>query len=309
VSSPTAEVDRDADDPTTAAGQIRGRPLGERVLALSALATLAVATTTGLHVLYNVPVDPANVSADLLSAVGMGAAILVALALVAIALASTRSGVRIGFLFAGVFGMLATLSNAAAVPAVVAITGGAAVVLGPGLGKPSTYDEFRRRALGIAFLAAVGLSLASTTGVLDAGVRGTGSALFLVALTLLVVRTGSDPVALVAGLAGLAAVLAVSTSAPFVTGSALLIAFGVVGVPHLLAATAVFGGVAATVAGLRDSDYALVVGATLLLVAGVPASPAAAMAVCLGATLACADLESLLGKADQRATVSGVSDQ
>ncbi len=308
MSSPTADVDRDEASTTTTTGLIRGRPLGERLLALSALATLAVAATTGLHVLYNVPVDPVNVSTSLLSTVGTGAAVLVSLALVAVALASTRPGVRIGFLFAGVFGMLATLSNAAAVPAVVAITGGAAVALGPGLGKPSTYDEFRRRALGITFLAAVGLSLASTTGVLDAGYRGTGSALFLVALTLLVVRTGSDPVALLAGVAGLAAVLAVSTSAPFVTGSALLIAFGVVGGPHLLAATAVFGGVAAAVAGLRDGDYALVVGAVLLIVAGVPASPAAAMAVCLGAILTCIDLESVLGKTDQRATVSGVSD-
>jgi len=92
-------------------------------------------------------------------------------------------------------------------------------------------------------------------------------------VTLLAVRAEGDPVALGAGALAFAGVVAASAAAPYVTGSALLAGFAVVGSPHLLVATAAFGGVAAAVSGFRGGDARLAIGAVLLLLAGVPATP------------------------------------
>lgn len=117
-------------------------------------------------------------------------------------------------------------------------------------------------------------------------------------MTLLAVRAEGDPVALGAGALAFAGVVAASAAAPYVTGSALLAGFAVVGSPHLLVATAAFGGVAAAVSGFRGGDARLAIGAVLLLLAGVPATPGAATAVCLGAALAVLDADEFFGKAD-----------
>ena len=306
MNSPPTDVDVDIDaererqeDPVSRANtDVKRRPivrhLGGWLRAVSVLAALGVATSTILRVLYNVPFDPIGFSSGLLSAVGTAAAVLTGVALVALALATTRSRVRIGFLFVGVFGILATLSDGATIAAVVAIPVGGALAFADALGTPTSYFELRRRLVALAFVFAIGLSLAATSGVLGSKPREVGAVAFLVAVTLLVVRVG-DTVALLAGAGGFVGVVAASAAAPYVTGSALLVGFGVVGSPHVFAATAVLGGVAAAVAGLRDGEFELAVGATLLLFAGVPATPAAAMAVCLGAALAVVDRDALLG--------------
>lgn len=279
----------------TAGGRAR-----RRAVAAGTLAALAVVAQTVLRILHNVPFDPLPASASVLGAVDVGAAVVVALALAALAVGSRRPVVRIGLLFAAVFGALAAVSPAASVPAAVAVTAGGALALAGAFGLPESYREVRRRAVAAGFVVAVALSLAGTVGLGGAGVREFGVLVYLVALLSLSVRVRGNPVALVAGAVAFAAVVASSASAPFVTGSALLVGFGVVGGPHVLVAAAVGGAVAAAVAGVRRGAFAVAAGATILVFAGIPATPTAAMAVVLGAALALVDPGALAGVEEKR---------
>lgn len=308
MSSPTGELDTesgDAEGRAPAAGVrtvVRDRlaaPCG-RVLAATVLATVAVGVLTLLRVLYHVPFDPIELPGDALAAVGTVVAVVLAVALAVTALAARIPAVRVGLLFVGVFGGLAAFVDAAVVPGVVGVVAGAALALGGALGLPASYLGVRRRIVAGGFVLAVAASLSTTTGLLAVGGRATGTVLFLGALTLLAVRTRGDRVALAVGGLGAGLVVAGSLNAPFVTGSALLLGFGVVGGPHLLAATAVFGAVAAAAAGVRQRRPFLLVGAVLLGVAGVPSTPTAALAVVLGATVACVEPAELALEASTR---------
>lgn len=303
VSSPTRNANTRAASPRS-----RGR-LGGLIGSIGLLAAVAVGVATAARVLYNAPFEPVGVPSGAAPAASTVAGIAVGVALSAVALSMERPVVRVGLLFAGVFGVLATVSDGATVAAAVAIPTGAAVALARAQGVPSTYFELRRGGIALAFALAAGLSLGATAGILGAPFRAAGSVAFLAGLTLLAVRADGDSVALVAGAVAFAGVVVASAVAPYVTGSALLVGFAVVGTPHALVATAAFGGVAAAVAGARDRDVWLAVGAVLLLLAGVPATPGAATAVCLGAALAALDAEALLGDADAADTpdASGVS--
>jgi hypothetical protein len=290
-----------------------GRPVG-RVGAIGLLAAVGVGVATAARVLYNAPFEPAAFPSGLVPATGTAAALGGGVALAAVALSSDRPAVRVGLLFTGVFGVLATVSDAATVAAVVAIPVGAALAFGRALGPPSTYFELRRAVVALAFALAAGLSLAATAGIVGSPFRAAGSVAFLAGVSLLAVRAEGDAIALVAGAVAFAGVVAASAAAPYVTGSALLVGFAVIGAPHLLVATAAFGGVAAAVAGVRDGDAWLAIGAVLLLLAGVPATPGAATAVCLGAALATLDAGELLGTSDgpdasNAAGTTGVSDR
>ncbi len=262
------------------------------------LAAVAVGVATAIRVLYNAPFEPVAFPPRLVPAVGTVAALASGVALAAVGLSTERPVVRVGLLFAGVFGVLATVSGAATVAAAVAIPVGAALAFARAMGPPETYFELRRGVIALTFALAVGLSLAATAGLVGSPFRAAGSAAFLAGVTLLAVRAEGDPVALGAGALAFAGVVAASAAAPYVTGSALLAGFAVVGSPHLLVATAAFGGVAAAVSGFRGGDARLAIGAVLLLLAGVPATPGAATAVCLGAALAVLDADEFFGKAD-----------
>ncbi|OYR52982.1 phosphate ABC transporter permease [Halorubrum sp. Ea1] len=289
MSSPTGSVSARAASP----GAL-GR-FGGRVGAIGLLVAVATGVATAVRVLYNAPFEPAALPPRLVPVVGTVAALAAGVALAAVALSTRRSAVRVGLLFAGVFGVLATISGSATVAAAVAIPGGAALAFARALGVPATYFELRRGALALAFALAVGLSLVATAGIVGSAYRVAGSVAFLAGVTLLAVRAERDRVALGAGAFAFAGVVAASAAAPFVTGSALLVGFAVVGIPSLLVATAAFGGVAAAVAGLRDGDARLAIGAVLLLAAGVPATPGAATAVCLGAALVALDADEPFG--------------
>jgi hypothetical protein len=277
VETTSVDAGRTATDPESSRSRSRSRrqwrgtlqgvlaPPAERVLAVSALATAVVALATVLRVLYNVPFDPVPVSSEMLVAVGVFATVLVGLALSVTALAARAPAVRVGLLFAGVFGVIATVANAAAIAALVAVTGGGAFALAGALGAPATYRGVRRRVVAAGFVLAVAVSLASTTGILDAGLRGVGTVLYLASLTLLAIRSEGEPVALVAGALGFVGVVVAGAAMPYVAGSALLVGFGVVGGPHVLVATGAFGAIAAATAGVRRGEYGLVLGATLAL--------------------------------------------
>lgn len=263
----------------------------DRVVVGSGLiALIAVALGVALDVVANLPFDPFVAPSPLRTIATIGIPIVLALALVAIALVARQSTVRVGFLVAGVFGLLAVVSRAVTVPAVVAVILGGGLALTGTNGWPTTYRTLRRKLVGVALLTGTAVSLGSSTGLFAGSARGIGGFLVLGGITLFAVRGVTEGIPIAGGVLAFLAVLFVSTASPYVVGSALLVAFAVAGVPHLLFACAVGGATAATIAGLQRRDYALAVGAPLVLLAGVPATIPRALAVVLGAMLVLVDV-------------------
>ncbi|MBV0923796.1 hypothetical protein KTS45_06230 [Halomicroarcula limicola] len=283
---------------------------GERhraVRAAGAVALAAVALRTAVHVLHNVPFDPVTFGPTIRAGVALGTPLVLALALVACALAATAAPARVGLLFAGVFGPMAVLSDAATLPAVAAVTVGGGLALLGTLGVPASRDDWPRWIVAAGLVAAVAVSLGSGVGVVDGGFRALGAALALGSLAVLPLGTAVDRAGAAAGGVGFAAVALASGAKPYVVGSALVTGFAVVGVPHVLVALAVAGAVAAAVTGVRRDALSpsLAVGASLLLLAGVPATLPRAMAVLVGATLAVLDREAFERPDPAAATAEG----
>lgn len=264
------------------------------VLAAGMAALVTVALGTTLRILRNLPFEPIDAPESVRAAIVVGTPLALALALVAVALASTRPAVRVGLLFAGVFGLLASVDAAVTLPVAVAVTAGGGVAVLGGTGRPTSPRDARRTLLAAAFVVGVAVSLAGAVGVAGGGARAPGSLLVLAAIAATGLCAADDRVALVGGAVAFVAVVAASTANPYVAGSALLVGFAVVGAPNLLVGLAVAGGVTAAVAGLRRHEYALAVGAGLLLLAGMPATLPRAMAVLLGVTLVLVDAETLV---------------
>lgn len=260
------------------------------VVGAGLVALVVVSVGVALDVLVNLPFDPFVVPSPLRTIAAVGIPVILTLALVAVSIVAEQSTVRIGLLFVGIFGLLPVASRAATVPAVVAvILGGGVVLLGTN-GWPTTYRALRRTLVGAVFVAGTAVSLGSTTGLLDGSARGVGGVLVLGGVTAMAVRTEADRIPIVGGVFAFLLAVFVSAASPYVVGSALLVAFAVAGVPHLLVAFAVGGATTATLAGIRRRDYPLAIGAPIVLLAGVPATVPRALAVILGATLVLVDI-------------------
>ncbi|WP_336002668.1 hypothetical protein [Halorientalis halophila] len=258
---------------------------GDRIELLAGLAGLAiVALGLALRILHNAPLDGVAVPGVAFAALETATPLALGAALFAVALAAAEPARRVGLLFAGAFGPLATISPAATLPAVGGVIGGGALAVVGSLDTPRTYREGRRAAVLLGFLAGVACSLAAAIGVLD-GAMAIGAGLTLLATAALALLVETDRTAALAGLVTVVGVIAVIVSAPFLVGSVLLVGFGVVGVPHLLVALAFGGAVPAAVAGLTRGNTRLAVGASLVALAGVPATLPRAMAVLLGVAL------------------------
>lgn len=264
---------------------------GSVVVALGVGAVALVAADRTVETLANVPFDPAVASPAVRAATGGVALVAVVAALVAVAVVDGRATVRVGLLFATVFGPLSLVAPEAALPAVVAVAGGGALALVGTPGRPDgwTYRGVRRRAVAAGVVVALGLTLAGTTGLLD-GARNAGAFVTLATVAAVGVRVEGSRLAAGTGLLAVGGVVAASAVSPFVVGSALLVAFAVTGVPSLLVGLAIGGAVAALVAGFRRGDDALAVGALSLLLAGVPATFPRALTLLLGATLVLLDV-------------------
>ncbi|MBX0293343.1 hypothetical protein [Haloarcula nitratireducens] len=293
MSGETTRANADG-DPLSSLSRLGSALAGERYRAVRTAGTVAlaaVALRTAVRVLHNVPFDPVTFGPTLRAGVALGTPLVLALALVTCALATTEAPARVGLLFAGVFGPMAALSDAATLPAVAAVTVGGGLALLGTLGVPASRNDWPRWVVAAGLVAAVGVSLGSSVGVVDGGLRALGAALALGSLAALPLGTAVDRAGAVAGGVGFAAVALASGAKPYVVGSALVTGFAVVGVPHLLVALAVAGAAAAAVTGVRRDALSpsLAVGASLLLLAGVPATLPRAMAVLVGATLAVLD--------------------
>jgi hypothetical protein len=278
-------------DPEHAADRRRPTVDGNATTVLPLAALVAVAAWTGFRALHNAPVDLPGQALVIAPWLGPVAGILAGAAAAALGLRSVRSTERVGLLFVGVFGALATVVPVVTVPAAAALVGGGAVALVAGVGTDHGRQWTLRRAVPALLLGGVALSLGAATGLLQPGVRSTGSAVVVVGLAAspALVRPGPGGWALGALAAG--GVLWAGSTLPFVTGAVTLVAFGLVGTPLLLFAAGV-GGCVATVTGTlrrrettgRD-ERLRGVGAALVLLAGAPATVAGATAVVLGAAL------------------------
>jgi hypothetical protein len=253
---------------------------------LGVVAIMLVATERAVTVLANVPFDPVVVPPSVRAATGVLALVAVGSALLAAAVADGRATVRVGLLFAVVFGPLPLVAPGTTLVAAVAVAGGGALALAGTLGAPAawTYRGVRRRVVAVGFVAALALTLAGATGLVD-GLRNSGAFVTLAAVAAVGTRSAGSRPAAGAGLLAVGAVAVASATSPFAFGSSLLVAFAVTGVPSLLIALAVAGAVAAAVAGLHRGAHALAIGAVLLLLAGVPATFPRALTLLLGATL------------------------
>lgn len=248
-------------------------------------ALLVVAAAVAVDVLANLPFEPVAVPPAVRAFLGVGVPVVLALCLIAVAVSTRRTPLRVGLLFVGVFGLLPLAARAATVPALFGVILGGGVALVGTNGVPADYRTLRRHLIATGVLAGVAVTLSGSIGLLDGSARGIGGLLTFGAVTGMVVRADGDRLALAAGLFAVAVVAAASVMHPYVLGSALLVAFAVAGVPHVIVAAAVGGAAAATVAGLRRDEYTLAIGAPLVLLAGVPATFPRAMAVVLGAML------------------------
>lgn len=255
---------------------------------LGACVVGSVAVDRLVSVLANVPFDPVVAPPTVRTAAGILALVAVVSTLIAIAVVDRRATVRIGLLFVAVFGTLPFVAPETTLVAVVAVVGGGALALvgASGVSTPTewTYRTVRQRLVALGFVTALALTLAGATGVLDGG-RNPGAFVTLAAITAVGIQSEGSRLAWMAGLLAAGAVVVASAVSPFVVGSTLLVAFGITGVPSLLVALAVASGVAAATAGLSRGEVPLVVGAALLLLAGVPATFPRALTLLVGATL------------------------
>ncbi|WP_152042451.1 phosphate ABC transporter permease [Salinigranum salinum] len=260
--------------------------LGPAVSVLGAGALAAVAIERGVTILANAPFDPIVVSPAARDATAACVVVTVVVTLLAVAVTDGRATVRVGLLFAAVFGLLPLVAPGTTLVAVVAVVGGGALALVGTLGAPAewSYRGVRRRLVAVGVVAALALALVGVTGLLG-GVRTPGAVATLAVVAAVGTRSDGSRLAAGAGLLAVGAVGVASVVSPFVVGSTLLVALAVTGVPSLLVMLAVAGAVAATVAGLHRGEYALATGAAVLLGAGVPVTFPRALTFLLGAVL------------------------
>jgi hypothetical protein len=271
---------------------VRGASAGAVVLAAGALALAATAADVAVTVLANRPFDPIVATPGVRAATGTVAPLAAVLGLGIVAATARVATARVGLLFAAAFGGLAVAAPGATLPGVVALALGAALALSGTLGRPAAWGPraVGRHLVAAGFVAGIAVSLWSAVGLLDPGLGGAGELLALGAVVGAGVLVRPGLLGFAAGLVAAGAVVAASVAAPFVVGSALLVAFAVGSAPQALVAAAVGAAIAAAVAGLARGEQAPAVGAGLLVLAGIPVTPARALVVALGATLLVLDV-------------------
>lgn len=268
-------------------GGARSRPIrlirsaGLRPL-LAGLALLAAAAPFLSRVLVNARVAGAPALATRLDLLSAGALAVPAVAAGALAATTTDDAERVGLAVVAAFGLVALASPAAAIPAATGVVAGGAVAVGARWrALPAREVGWRAAPVG-AVLAGVALSLSAAMELAPAGVRPVGAHLAMVgaAATPALLAPRHRDWALGGAVAGL--LVAVGTLAPFLTGAVTLIGGGVVAVSLPVMAAGLAGLVTTASAGLRTRHAPAVVGAGLLLVAGVPATIPRALAAVLG---------------------------
>ena len=268
IESPTGSVDDlvSAVSPGVLAGAMSLVGLGILALVRIGLNLPASAPLSGL-----VP-SGGTLSAAYPLAVGLATAAPAA-GLLLLGLRAERTAVLVGGTFAGVFGGLSMVARPATLPATLAIGGallGVAADRAVRVGQDRA--QFGRAVVGSALALGGILSLLAGVGVEPATLRPLGTGVVLLAVAGSPAFAGWDRQGLLVGLGAGAAVLAVGSTAPFVTGAVSLVVGGAVGASLPLLFLAAVGATSLLWSGLRRGRWTLALAASLLLVAGIPAT-------------------------------------
>ena len=275
----------------------------ERLTVVAALAATIplVAARVALNLPTTVPGQGLAGSVDALTALATAGP---AAAAIAVGLARRDLLDRVGLVAAGVFALLALVDDAAVLPAAGALAVAGALVLRPRSPIAPQVDPSRLRAAAVAAVAAalaLGFagSLLAAAGVAPADFRQIGGVAVAAGLAgLPLADRPADRRAWFVGGAVAAAAFAVGVAMPFVTGAAVLVVAGAVGVPLVLLALGA-GGAATVVTDAALGGRPLpAVGGLLLLGAGVPGSIQRAVAFVLGAALVATSLARDAGGPD-----------
>ncbi|WP_135661924.1 phosphate ABC transporter permease [Halorhabdus rudnickae] len=251
---------------------------------LATPATLTAVALLGVRLAINARVTAPLDLVGLQTALVPLATLVCAGSVLAIAVLDGEGYETVGLAFVGVFGVIGTIARPAYTPAVVAIIAGTALATGSQLNA-----EVDRR-IGpslVAFVLVCGLatSLIGTFGVEPATTRSIGSQLTLLGIAGTPIFLSRGHVDWLFGALGAGLLIALGVIAPFLLGATGLVAGGIVGASVPVMALAVGGLTTTASAALRRRHDGAVLGAGLLLFAGIPATIPRALALVLALTL------------------------
>lgn len=265
----------------TGAGRLgRGDPVSLAVAA----AAVAVLGSLGRRLAVNSPVDlPELVAVG--PAVDGTAAVVTAIAALVTGFGARDRRALVGLITVGVFGLLATLSPTARLPAAGAVVAGGLVAVSPAIARSRRPPAPANAVVGAGVLGGALLVLGAATGTLPADARALGSLTFVLGLAATPLVVAPDRGDWVLGGLVAAATVLFGVSMPFVSGAAFLVGWAVVGVPTVVVALGFGGVLTATSRALRDRRTIPAVGGCLLFAAGVPSTTTRAAAAILGLAL------------------------
>lgn len=215
-----------------------------------------------------------------------------AVAAVVLGLTSESTYIRVGMLFAGVFGALSLVSQTAMGPTTIAIAG-ASVLVGLDQGRSMMgWQSLAKRGVTGAFVFSIVVSMLAALGIEPALTRSLGSIGIAVGIAGTPVFTGFSRRSVFVGLLGGAIVAGIGLAAPVITAAVSLLGMGVIGLPLPLLVLGAIGGVTAVAAGVEHRDAPSAVAGALVLVAGVPATIPSALSL-LVALVLFTEVESL----------------
>ncbi|WEL21424.1 hypothetical protein [Halorhabdus sp. BNX81] len=204
--------------------------------------------------------------------------------LLAIAVVHGKPFEMLGLAFVGVFGVAGSVARPAYTPTVVAIVVGTPIALGDRLRTDEGVRVGPALVTGV-LLSGLVASLAGTLGVDVALSRSLGSQLTLVGVAGTPVFLARGRGDWLVGAVGAGLLVALGVFTPFLLGATGLVAGAVVGATVPVMALAVGGLTTTASAALRTRHRPALLGAGLLLFAGIPATVPRALPFILALTL------------------------
>lgn len=257
-----------------------GRPAPATLVGVVVAVPTVVAAL--LRVGINAPVTLPRVVVGAAPAIDDAVLLVGGLGALALGLLADSSIERVGLVAAGVFGVLAALVPAAALPATgVAVVG----ALAAGIDRAPRNGIDGRVLVALGYVVAMVAAIGAAIGILGPGFRAVGAWATLVGLAALSTIHRPGRVGWVVAGVAMAGVLVAGIVSPFLTGAVVLIVAGVIGAPLVLVAAGIGGAVAAIAGSVATHRYRPAVGAVILVAAGVPASLPRAVAAVVGLVL------------------------
>lgn len=254
-------------------GDSKATRIGAGILAL-----LPMMAVFALTIGTNTPIGPRLPLAPLRAPIEMAAYFGPASGALLLGFTAKTGSMRVGMLSAGVFSGLVLFTPSASIPAAMALAT-AAVLVGVSVVPKSIRSAPIQTVVTIALSVGVILSMIGILGFEPALIRRLGSVLIAVGLAGLPAMSGYSRRSIGIGLVGGALVVAAGLSAPVMTAAVSLLGMGVIGLPLALLGIGAAGGITAIAEATRRGRTRTAIGSGLVLVAGVPSSIPAAVAV------------------------------